>query len=133
MKPKPFNSSSARKALDRIWSALVKRRDGHKCQKCGVPRAWEGHLHSAHIFGRKLMAVRWSLLNGVTLCWKCHGEWAHREVKEFQTWALARLTPEERDYLIAESRKIVQFGPMFYESALQVLRAEENARWMPAK
>jgi len=125
MSPKPFNSSTARKALDRIWSVLVKRRDGHKCQRCGYGGPF---LESAHIYERTHWNVRWSLANGVTLCkWTCHRLWAHTKTGEFKAWALSRLTPEERDYLIAESEKLIQWGPAHFEHFREILRAEEKA------
>lgn len=57
---------SVSKSLDSLWSKIVRKRDP-KCCKCGKPTT-EAH----HIFGRRAMATRWELDNGLGLCAYCH-------------------------------------------------------------
>jgi hypothetical protein len=56
------------KLLDTLWSKAVKILDNNKCVHCGSSE----HLNSHHIIGRRNFAVRWEVINGVTLCPKCH-------------------------------------------------------------
>lgn len=122
---KRFNMKAAKNALDRIWSKLVKRRDNYTCQKCGATER-QTEIESAHIFGRGHFSVRWSVCNGVTLCkWRCHRKWAEVKKVEFREWALARLLPEEREWLARESNVIVMVNPSFIEERQAILRGEE--------
>ena len=125
---KSWNSSTARKSLDRLWSCLVKRRDGHRCQVPGC-NYYGNFVESAHILTKAHgYSVRWNLLDGVTLCkWTHHRYWANDKPDEFREWALSRLTPEDRAFLERESEKLVQWGPTFYEQTLEKLRKEEKA------
>ena len=59
-----------KKALYDHWSGRVKERDGHKCVLCGNKNNLTAHHwcisdHFAH-------AARYSLDNGITLCYTCH-------------------------------------------------------------
>ena len=68
--------------LDALWSALVKLRDGGKCQHCGKTFGLEAH----HVIERRYTATRWDLENGVTLCYHCH-DLAH------EGWFIFELRP----------------------------------------
>jgi len=58
-------------ALDALWSKLVRKRDG-KCVLCGKePPEWLC-AHHWIVNRRASMAIRWLILNGVTLCYGCH-------------------------------------------------------------
>jgi 5-methylcytosine-specific restriction endonuclease McrA len=62
------------KTLDKLWSEAVRTRDA-KCLRCGKTSGLQG----AHIFSRRSRSTRWSLDNGLTLCWQCHIPFAHKE------------------------------------------------------
>jgi len=57
--------------LYKNWRTQVYKRDGHQCQwpECGS----RGRLNAHHIktwAGNP--ALRFSIANGITLCWRCH-------------------------------------------------------------
>lgn len=52
---------------DAEWSRRIKERD-KECKSCGS----HSGLQACHIVGRTCEKLRYSLLNGVTLCFKCH-------------------------------------------------------------
>jgi len=64
--PRKRTSKSVKKACDKLWSQCVRLRDPHCC-KCGKMTT-EAH----HIFGRRALATRWELDNGLGLCPYCH-------------------------------------------------------------
>ena len=68
------------KELDKLWSKAV-RQVGH-CEKCGGTY----RLQAAHILSRRHHAVRWLLLNGICLCYRCHMFWAHKDPLDFVRW-----------------------------------------------
>jgi len=63
-RPRGFGNS----CLDKLWSAKVKELASHKCEICGSTEKLEAH----HIHRCKHYGVRWNVINGACLCWKCH-------------------------------------------------------------
>jgi hypothetical protein len=60
------------------WRKAVFKRDGHRCQDCGLDR----NLNAHHIFPwAKFPELRVAITNGVTLCAACHGK-RHRVTEE---------------------------------------------------
>jgi len=62
------------------WSLAVKIAAGFTCQHCGKKKEDLGGkkvLNSHHIVSRKYKITRWSLANGMCLCYKCHRFFAH--------------------------------------------------------
>ena len=56
--------------LYKIWRKHVFNRDRYTCQKCGITNV---PLEADHIFSFKLYPdLRFEILNGQTLCQKCH-------------------------------------------------------------
>lgn len=53
------------------WSRRVIGRDGGVCQKCGISGV-EMHAHHVKPYAEADEATRWSLENGITLCYLCH-------------------------------------------------------------
>ncbi len=77
-------NSKQKKDLDKLFSLVIRERDDYTCQKCGTQNK---HVQCAHIFSRSNLSVRWELDNGITLCYYCHLNWAHRNPVEFTEWA----------------------------------------------
>ena len=51
------------------WAKKVKIRDRFECKACG----YKGYLHSHHILPKsKYPKYRYSIANGITLCYLCH-------------------------------------------------------------
>lgn len=66
--PRPISKKGLKKKLDELWSELVKREAGNKCEVCGKKE----YLNSHHIVGRRNLRLRWETYNGVCLCAGCH-------------------------------------------------------------
>lgn len=80
----PFDSLIRRTDKYRKWHSLVTRRDGNKCQACGITDVGL-HVHHEIGFARLLhrygirsveQAINctqlWNVKNGVSLCLQCH-------------------------------------------------------------
>lgn len=71
---------------DKIWSKIVRQRDG-RCRKAGCYKKEPEHvLNAHHIHPRGRKATRFLLDNGITLCFSHHigtDDSAHRRGKEF--------------------------------------------------
>ncbi len=88
------------KTLLTKWAVKVKTRDGYLCRKCHSAGPVEAH----HIIHRKHKATRYLMLNGLTLCLKCHPwadtiagrEWVAGEIGDFAYSELRRL--EQLDF-----------------------------------
>jgi len=74
--PKPSLAGRLKKANDKLWSEIVRRRDG-KCLVCGTTEK----LHAHHAIVRKKISLdtRWHLGNGVALCYRDHMIKLHRD------------------------------------------------------
>jgi hypothetical protein len=66
--PRPISTKGLKKKLDSLWSELIKREAGNKCEVCGRNES----INSHHIVGRRNLRLRWELYNGVSLCAGCH-------------------------------------------------------------
>jgi len=62
----PKKSTLDRKLLA-LWSIKVRERAGNKCELCYSP-AQNAH----HYWGKRNQSTRYSLKNGVSLCYNCH-------------------------------------------------------------
>lgn len=68
---------------DVLVRKLVLARDGYKCCKCGGTNV----LQAAHILPKgHYPRMRFELLNVLSLCFRCHMYWAHRDPIGFTDW-----------------------------------------------
>ncbi len=68
---------------DGLTRTLVLRRDLERCLKCGGDKM----LQAAHIFPKgKYPLLRYVLENLLTLCYRDHLEWAHKDPVGFTDW-----------------------------------------------
>jgi len=67
------------KELDALWSKKIKELAKYRCEHCKEPGRQLVHdgawLNSAHIIGRRYRGTRWSITNGMCLCYSCHRQW----------------------------------------------------------
>lgn len=69
------------KLLDDLWRDAI-RSIGY-CEKCGKTSGMQAH----HIFAKGHHRIlRWNLLNGICLCYRCHIHWAHADSVSFVRW-----------------------------------------------
>lgn len=83
--PRPISKKGLKKKLDGLWSELVKREAGNKCEICGETQ----YLNAHHHIGRRNMRLRWELYNGFCLCSGCHvfrTLSAHQDPEWFRDW-----------------------------------------------
>ena len=84
-KRKKSDKKKKQDRCDALWSELVKRYAGHKCEMCGKTQ----YLNSHHIFSRSNFSVRWDTSNGVCLCSGHHvlcNDSAHKAPADFVEW-----------------------------------------------
>lgn len=86
--------------LDKAWSEIVKKRAESKCERCGKRK----YLNAHHIVGRRNMATRWEITNGVCLCAGCHTFSskfsAHQTPTIFSEWIILQRGEEWHDGLV---------------------------------
>lgn len=71
-------------ALDQEFSKIVRERD-KICRCCGK----NNQIYCHHIFSRKHLATRWTMQNGIGICWACHKHKAHGDPEAFRDWVLS--------------------------------------------
>lgn len=89
-----------RDAADIWFSKAVRARDGH-CVYCGNTQTNE----CAHIIGRRNKAVRWDMMNAVTLCHYHHRYFTENPL-EFTDWLRGLYGDGHLDILREKSRAI---------------------------
>ena len=73
------------------WREKVYERDNHECQLCGGGYAEGKHLNPHHCMRKKSVRMRYSVLNGVTLCVGCHLQGVHSADMEVAQRFITRL------------------------------------------
>jgi len=74
--------TSIKKKLHKVWSLLVRHRDGYRCQWCGKVHK---NNHAHHIVARSICSIpgHFDVRNGMTLCYRCHMFRLKSEVDEY--------------------------------------------------
>lgn len=93
------------KALDELWSKLVKLKAGNKCEVCGKTR----NLNSHHCYSRAKKSVRWQAINGFCLCVGCHigiKFSAHKTPNDFSEWSKKKRGQKWFDLLQIKAHQI---------------------------
>lgn len=81
--PRKPSKKTLRNKLDKAWSKVITSKG--KCEVCKSTESLNAH----HIEGRRNLALRWELKNGVCLCSGCHvfrKESAHQSPEWFHFW-----------------------------------------------
>jgi hypothetical protein len=119
MKRKPKSSRKKLEiALDKAWSEYVRGRD-KVCQKCGGTSTISPH----HAFGRRHMATRWDVENGVGLDFPCHIHWAHRDPAGFTEWFRDHVGEDKYNRLAEIHMSVVKHTVEDLESMLENIRS----------
>lgn len=107
--------------LDKVWSELIKLKDGNKCKKCGKVDGLSSH----HIFGRRKFSTRWDLDNGITLCDQHHtkdGSFsAHLTPKMFEIWLKIKIGKETYEQLEQRSNSHYHWTDPELEEMLEIM------------
>jgi len=83
--------------LDDLCREVVRVRD-KGCVRCGREAPYK--LDWAHFYSRAIKAVRWDLDNSALLCFNCHGNFAHKQPREFSEFWRERLGDKAFDALM---------------------------------
>lgn len=97
-KPTP---AKVKKQLDKLWSELVRYRDGHHCRVNGC---LHDSCHAHHIFSRRHTSTRFDVSNGISLCFAHHKYWAHVDYEEFREWVIREIGKKEYERLYELSK-----------------------------
>ena len=99
------NDRPTDKALDALWGACIKARDGNVCRyhKELFNRECAEILQPHHILKKATNRLRWDLDSGITICKSVHFSIAHSQKpiqeNQFREWALGRLPKKSREKL----------------------------------
>lgn len=110
-----------RDGLDALFSLFIRRRDQWTCQRCHRPQRQRSvGFHSAHIFGRGKLSVRFDTENGVGLCYGCHRHLdTHPEEKT--AFAIRHLGQDRYNALAVRASMSAKIDPIATKLALTAL------------
>lgn len=89
-----------------LWSGIVKKKAGYRCEVCGKSKGIVT-LNSHHIISRSNLTLKWDLRNGCCLCQGCHRLnrlSAHGDPLFFVSW-LINHRMEDYNYLIVKKNE----------------------------
>lgn len=93
-KPKKNKLSKIRRECTYLWGLVIRERDKHTCQWCGKPGNQPHHIISK---ARGLIS-RYTVSNGVCLCWRCHIVRLPQEPIEFTEFITKWMKKQNIDY-----------------------------------
>src|SRR5690606_19997162 len=102
------------KKLDKVFSKFIRERD-RSCLYCGKTE----NLQCAHIVPRTYLNLRWDERNCITLCYRHHLYWAHKDPLEFVAWIRNKF-PGLEEYLIKKKNECVKYDKTKIEELLEV-------------
>ena len=112
-KSKPGTKSAERsKYMDechKLWSLIVRHRDGHTCQWCGSKKFPQAHHIVARYLTKGYLAAWYDITIGMTLCRDCH---------------LTRLKALPDEYIVARDKFLAGKGLNYWN-----LRALYNYKY----
>lgn len=91
-----YNRRLTIKKSDILFSKYIRNRD-KECLHCHS----KVNLQCSHIIPRQYLHTRFDPNNGLTLCYRCHIYWWHKEPNEAARW-LEQLYPGRYDELNAK-------------------------------
>jgi len=111
---------------DKLWSAIVKKRDGFKCCLCGSTKELDAH-HSYKTKG-SAPSLRWDSRNGMTVCRSCHQLIHGCSDTDFQQKVLAAIytfiTPEIEEDLQLKANQFFKINYAHLEEINLALNKE---------
>ena len=93
-----------RSSLDKLFSLIIRTRDGWRCQKCNkqYPER-SGGLHCAHAFSRRHLGIRWEEDAACALCFYDH-QFLDSHAEEKIAFFRARIGDKRYDELYARTK-----------------------------
>jgi hypothetical protein len=101
LKAKPKRSKII-KDCDKLWSQIVRQRDG----ECVIKDCHNESAHAHHIFSRKNLSTRFDPKNGITLCYRHHIYFAHSDYEKFRDFLMGWMGPLEFARLKEKANRI---------------------------
>lgn len=119
-KPKVHSQRYWKHQLDPLMSKLV--REKAYCERCG--RKDTKVLQDAHVVGRINLALRWDILNHLSLCFQCHKYFWHEEPLESSKWFQDKF-PDRYEYLMKAKNIIVKRTEEDYKQLREWIKNKE--------
>jgi len=105
------------KALDKLFSEVIRLRANGFCEHCGLYATFEG-IDPSHYIGRGNKMLRWDEDNVHGLAHKCHMHFDNHK-SEYTVWVTNRLGEERFNELIAKTNTIQKLDYITIKSQLQ--------------
>lgn len=81
-----------RRLADRLWSNIIRLRDGYICVRCHHQHGLKSKgIHNSHYFSRSREATRFMWDNCDTLCLACHLLWSKEKRAEYTAFKKKQL------------------------------------------
>jgi len=113
-----MKKTNLKKKIDKLYSEII-RSKGY-CERCGK----SGPLNAHHVIGRRNLATRWDLRNGICLCVGCHKfnkNSAHEDPVHFIEW-FKTYRPDDYKYLLKKKNEINLYTIYELEEIYEKLR-----------
>lgn len=109
---------------DKLFSQLIRDRDGNKCVFCGRSEDQGYRMTCSHFWGRGHKSTRFDPLNCDTLCFQCHMKHEGNKQGFYREWKMNQLGEEGYEELTERNRKFAKYGE--YEKELVKKHLKEH-------
>lgn len=112
-----------RDQLDKLWATIIKQRAGNICE---YPDCNKMYLNSHHIFGKRNMATRFDLENGICLCSGHHtlNTFSAHQSPAFEDWIKKHIGKERYRRIEARSYTIKKWTLVELEELVEEFKKE---------
>jgi len=113
-----------KKRLDILWSLIIKQRARETCECKDCSKIT--YLNSHHIFGKRNMATRWDLENGICLCSGHHtlNTFSAHQSPAFEDWIKEYIGEERYSRIKKKSFTIKKWAIPEMKSLLEEFKKE---------
>lgn len=108
---------------DKLFSIMIRERDGNKCVFCG--RSSENYsIQNSHFWCRGHKATRFSTANCDALCFMCHNNNESNKQGFYRTWKLKQLGEEKYNQLEQLHNSIKKYGKFEKDILYKILKSQ---------
>jgi len=125
-KKKKTEYQKLKSQIDILWSLIVKQRVGNVCEYPDCNKTT--YLNSHHIFGKRNMATRWDLENGLCLCTGHHtlNTFSAHQSPAFEDWIKKHIGKERYRRIEAKSFTIKKWTIPELKELVEEFKKEIN-------
>ena len=113
---------------DNLFSKMIRFRDEFTCCRCGaLHEETSSGLHCSHNVPRTYLRLRWTPLNALALCYRCH-MWYGGEPYESGAWLAEHMGDRMHRELLSMKQQKLKISKSAKEDIYDILKEDRAAQ-----